>query len=103
MRQPWRLLSNGMMQGLGGGRRACQRDRISPPVARARIAYFLLLLHDSVRRELKKMHFVACRRGPGRRSNRASSVPITLHECPVHVPTANAIGFAIFFSVNFLV
>ena len=82
---------------------ACQGDPLSPPVVPVVIVRFSLLLHDSVRRELKKMHFVACRRGPGRRSNRASSVPITLHECPVHVPTSSAVSFATLSDVNFFV
>ena len=69
---------------------ACQGDPLPPLVVRVVIVRFSLLLHDSVCRELQKMHFTRAVRYHGSRSHCAQNVPRTLHVRPTHVPTANS-------------
>ena len=64
-----------------------------PPLVRALLVRFSLLLHDSARWPPRKLRSVACCSDPGCRYHCALNVPRTLHVRPPHAPTARSTVF----------
>ena len=62
-----------------------------PPLVRVVVVRFFMLLPDSVRRRVHKLHFTFAVRHPGSRSQLAGMVRVTLHLRPLHAPTARLI------------